>query len=219
MSSKTLYRRFKDDEQLNISTLPLKGKRKPNGHQETRGKHSSTRSIHSRKDSYSQFDTEFGHLEGDTIVGKKHKSAIITLVERQSKIIITLKPDGRTAKAVGYRMSQFLAHCPHHLFKSITFDCGKEFSNWKSLSNDHDIDIFFADPGCPGQRGLNERSNGLLRHDGLAKQMDFNTVDEAFIQSVSDYRNHIPRRSLKYRTPIEVFEAQTGYHLSEIFTE
>lgn len=49
--------------------------------------------------------------------------------------------------------------------------------------------------------------------------MDFNTVDEAFIQSVSDYRNHIPRRSFKYRTPIEVFEAQTRYHLSEIFTE
>jgi transposase len=116
MSSKTLYRRFKDDERLNI----LKGKRKPNGHQETRGKHSSTRSIHSRKDSYSQFDTEFGYLEGDTIVGKKHKSAIITL-----------KPDGRTAKAVGHRMSQFLAHCPHHLFKSITFDCGKNFLTGK----------------------------------------------------------------------------------------
>lgn len=49
--------------------------------------------------------------------------------------------------------------------------------------------------------------------------MDFNTVDEAFIQSVSDCRNHIPRRSLNYRTPIEVFEAQKGYHLSEIFTE
>lgn len=111
MSSKTLYRRFKDDERLNISTLPLKGRRKPNGHQETRGKHSSTRSIHSRKDSYSQFDTEFGPLEGDTIIGQKHKSAIITLVEHQSKIIITLKPDGRTAKAVGHRMNQFLAHC------------------------------------------------------------------------------------------------------------
>lgn len=88
------------------------------------------------------------------------KIAILSLIR---------KPDGRTAKAVGHRMSQFLAHCPHHLFKSITFDCGKEFSNGKSLSNDHDIDMFFADPSCPGQRGLNERSNGLLRHDGLAK--------------------------------------------------
>ena len=53
------------------------------------------------------------------------------------------------------------------LFKSITFDCGKEFSNWKSISNAHDIDIFFADSGCPGQRGLNEHSNGLLRRNGF----------------------------------------------------
>ena len=56
-----------------------------------------------------------------------------------------------------------------YLFKSITFDCGKEFSNWKSISNAHDIDIFFAGPDCPGQRGLNEHSNGLLRQNGQPK--------------------------------------------------
>ena len=59
-----------------------------------------------------------------------------------------------------------------NLFKSITFDCGKEFSNWKSISNTNDIDIYFADPGTPSQRGLNEHSNGLLRKDGLPKEMD-----------------------------------------------
>ena len=47
-------------------------------------------------------------------------------------------------------INQWLSQVPSHLFKSITFDCGKEFSNWKSISNAHDIDIFFADPGCPG---------------------------------------------------------------------
>ena len=69
--------------------------------------------------------------------------------------------------------------------------------------------------------GLNELSNDLLRHDELAKQMELNTVDEEFIQSVSDsdWRNHILRCSLKYRTSIEAFEIQTGYHLSEMFTE
>lgn len=68
-------------------------------------------------------------------------------------------------------------------------------------------------------RGLNELSNDLLRHDGLAKQMELNTVDEEFIQSVSDWHNHILRCSLKYCIPIEVFEIQTGYHLSEMSTE
>ena len=68
-----------------------------------------------------------------------------------------------------------------------------------------DIDIYFADPGTPSQRGLNENSNGLLRKDGLPKQMDFNEVDESFIQSIASKRNNIPRKSLNYKTPIEVF--------------
>ncbi|BDP71542.1 hypothetical protein EfmAA94_27150 [Enterococcus faecium] len=54
---------------------------------------------------------------------------------------------------------------PKNLFKSITFDCGKEFSNWKQISNVNDIAIYFADPGTPSQRGLNENSNGLLRRE------------------------------------------------------
>ncbi len=69
---------------------------------------------------------------------------------------------------------------PKHLFKSMTFDCGK-FSNWRSISNSNDIAIFFADPGTPSQRGLNEHSNGLLRRDGLPKTMDFRDMDETFI--------------------------------------
>ena len=76
-----------------------------------------------------------------------------------------------------------------YLFKSITFDCGKEFSNWKSISNAHDIDILFADPGCPGQRGLNEHSNGLLRRNGLPKQMDFTNISQNYLSAIADKRN------------------------------
>ena len=65
--------------------------------------------------------------------------------------------------------------------------------------------LYFADPGTPSQRGLNENSNGLLRKDGLPKKMDFNEVDESFIQSVASKRNNIPRKSLNYKTPLEVF--------------
>ena len=73
------------------------------------------------------------------------------------------------------------------------------------MSNQQDISIFFADPGCPSQRGLNEHSNGLLRKDGLPKQMDFNEVSQEFISSVALHRNKIPRKSLNYKTPLEVF--------------
>lgn len=203
-SVRTLYRLFKRGY-FNSSTLPMKGKRKPNGHKEKRGKQAFRRTIHQRDKENRHFKSEFGHLEGDTIVGRNHKSAVITLVERLSKVIITLKPTGRQAIDIENSLNNWFKTIPTHLFKSITFDCGKEFSNWKSVSNSNDINIYFADPGTPSQRGLNENSNGLLRKDGLPKRMDFNEVDEAFIQSVASKRNNIPRKSLNYKTPLEVF--------------
>ena len=126
--------------------------------------------------SYQRKHKELGHLEGDTIVGRRHGSAFITLVERVSKMIITLRPLG-----------------------------GKEFSNWKTLCNCHDISIFFADPGTPSQRGLNEHSNGIIRRSGLDKELDFNLVTDDHIISVAQKINHHPRKSLGYRTTLEVF--------------
>jgi IS30 family transposase len=204
-SISTLYRRFKTGE-FNVLHLPMQGKRKPNGYKEKRGKQAFKRNISERKKDYVVFEEEeFGHLEGDTIVGIHHKSAVITLVERLSKAIIALKPEGRKAVDIENSINEWLQSVPKNLFKSITFDCGKEFSNWKSISNTNDIDIYFADPGTPSQRGLNEHSNGLLRKDGLPKEMDFNQVNQGFISSVASKRNHIPRKSLNYQTPLEVF--------------
>ena len=88
------------------------------------------------------------------------------------------------------------------LFKSFTFDCGKKFSNWKNISNSNDISIYFADPGTPSQR---EHSNGLLHKDGLPKTMNFNQVNQAFVSTITSKRNHIPRKSLNDRTPLDVF--------------
>ncbi|SIO09936.1 Transposase and inactivated derivatives, IS30 family [Carnobacterium alterfunditum] len=203
-SVRTLYRQFKE-KIFDETTLPMKGKRKPNGHKERRGKQAFKRNIAEREKDYPQFTKEFGHIEGDTIVGVQHKSAVITLVERLSKVIITLKPKGRKASDIELAMNRWFQVIPRNLFRSITFDCGKEFSNWKSLCNQHDVSIYFADPGTPSQRALNENSNGLLRKDGLPKEMDFNQVDQSFVSSVADKRNNIPRKSLKYQTPLEVF--------------
>ena len=82
---------------------------------------------------YVVFEEEFGHLEGDTIVGIHHKSAVITLVERLSKAIIALKPEGRKAVDIENSINEWLQSVPKNLFKSITFDCGKEFSIGKVL--------------------------------------------------------------------------------------
>ncbi|MCC7616292.1 transposase, partial [Liquorilactobacillus nagelii] len=69
----------------------------------------------------------------------------------------------------------------------------------------HDISTYFAEVGAPNQRGLNENNNGLIRRDGLNKSMDFRNLPNALVQQVSSRRNHIPRKSLNYKTPIEVF--------------
>lgn len=196
----------------------MKGKRKPNDYKEKRGKQAFMRNIRERVADYPEFENEFGHLEGDTIVGKDHKSAVITLVGRKSKAIITLKPDGRKASDVSKSLDNWLRILPKNLFRSIIFDCGKEFSDWKNISNKHDISIYFADPGTPSQRGLNENSNGLLRKDGLHKRMDFNEVNEMFIQSVAHKRNNIPRKSLNYLTPIEKILDEVDYeYLSSLY--
>lgn len=126
------YRKFKSGE-FNALDLPMKGGRKPNGYQEKRGKQVFRRMIHERNNQYKTFNEEFGHLEGDTIVGAKYKSAVITLVERLSKVIITLKPAGRQVKDIEHTLNHWFQSFPPYLFKTITFDCGKEFSSYKKI--------------------------------------------------------------------------------------
>lgn len=72
-------------------------------------------------------------FKGDTIVGKNRKSVVITLVEKQSKAIITLQMDGRKALDIDCSVNRWLSQFSKHLFKLITIDCGKEFSNWQSF--------------------------------------------------------------------------------------
>ena len=157
-SMRTLYRQFKE-KVFDEAPLPMKRKRKPNGHRERRGKRAFKRNIAERETDYPAFKEEFGHLEGDTIVGVRYKSAVITL-----------KPAGRKAIDIETALTRWFQSVPKNLVKSITFDCGKEFSNWKSLSNQHDVAIYFYAPGTPSQRGLNEHSDGLLRKDGSQRR-------------------------------------------------
>ncbi|MGO3548290.1 MAG: IS30 family transposase, partial [Paucilactobacillus nenjiangensis] len=102
-------------------------------------------------------------------------------------------------------LDQWLAKIPWHLFKSITFDNGKEFAEWREIANKYDISTYFAEVGAPNQRGLNENNNGIIRRDGLKKGMDFRSLPDELIQQIMTRRNNIPRKSLNYQTPLEVF--------------
>lgn len=75
----------------------------------------------------------------------------------------------------------------------------------RTIYNQHDIDIFFADQGFPGQRGLNENSNSLLRRHVLSKQMDFNGTSQKYLSAIADKRNRISRKFLNYQTTYQDF--------------
>lgn len=205
-SMRTLYRKFKRGE-FNFSKekLPMKGKRHLNGFVETRGKRGQLGiDIKQRYKDYPNYKHEFGHFEGDTIQGKNHKGAITSLVERISKFEILLNSHNKSADCVNKVISSVLSKMPPHFFKSITFDNGKEFSEWRDIANKYDVNIYFAEVGTPNQRGLNENNNGLARRDGLGKDLDFTNLPDEFVKAVALRRNNIPRKSLGYKTPCEV---------------
>ncbi len=206
-NQRTLYRMFERGQfGFDVRSLPMRGKRHPNGYVERRGKAGQLgRSIHERAKDFPHYATEFGHLEADTVQGKKHQGAVMTLTKRQSKVEIVLNVHEKTADAINQHLSQWLRKFPRHFFKSITFDNGKEFAGWREIANQFDLHTYFAEVGAPNQQGLNENNNGLLRRDGLTKQLDFRNLPDELVTQLMSKRNNLPRKSLGYRTPYEVF--------------
>ena len=198
---RTLYRLFERGN-FDVRTLPMKGKRRPNGYVERRGKAGQLgQSIHQRAIDFPNFNREFGHLEADTVQGKGHQGAVMTLVERTSKVEVILNVHSKTATSVIQHLQEWLAKFPPHFFKSITFDNGKEFADWRAIANQFDLQTYFAEVGAP----LNENNNGLLRRDGLHKGRDLRHLADEEVAQIMSYRNNIPRKSLGYQTPYEVF--------------
>ena len=217
---RTLYRMFaRGQYNFTVQQLPMKGKRHPNGYVERRGKAGHLgRSIYQRYHDFPHFQHEFGHFEADTVQGKAHHGAVMTLVERQSKVMIVLNVHRKTDEAVNYHLDKWLSKIPRHFVKSLTFDNGKEFAGWREIANKHDLHTYFAEVGAPNQRGLNENNNGILRRDGLSKRLDFRNLPDELITQLMHKRNTIPRKSLYYRTPLEVFLSHvTDEQLSTFF--
>lgn len=207
---RTLYRIFKRDAfGLFAKDLPMHGQRHPNGYVERRGKAGQLgRDLKTRYQDYPNFKQEFGHLEGDTVQGKNHQGAVTTLVERQTKVAIVLNSHTKSSQDVNRSLAAWLTKLPRHLFKSITFDNGKEFAGWRTIANQFDLNIYFAAVGAPNQRGLNENTNNLLRKDGLHHDLIMDQLSDEFVQAVASRRNHIPRKSLNYQTLLEAFVNQ-----------
>jgi transposase, IS30 family len=147
--------------------------------------------------------SRIGDWEGDTVIGKGHRGALVTLVERKSLYTIIRAVLRKTAKAVRNAVRQGLAPYKDRVH-TITYDNGREFADHEGMAADLETCIYFAHPYASWERGLNENTNGLIRQY-FPKNRDLTTVTEREVKQAMDKLNHRPRKSLGYRTPYEVF--------------
>ena len=144
-----------------------------------------------------------GHWEGDLIIGKNGRSAVGTLVERATRYVLLLHlPDGRDAETVDTAMRHAIAKLPGELFRTITWDQGKEMSRHAQFTIDTGIQIYFCEPHSPWQRGSNENTNGLLRQY-MPKSTNLSVHTEADLDRFAASLNNRPRKTLKYLKPSE----------------
>ena len=144
-----------------------------------------------------------GHWEGDLIIGKNSGSAIGTLVERSTRYVILLHlPARHRAEEVRDAMLVAIATLPSQLWRSLTWDQGKEMARHGEITIATDLDIYFCDPHSPWQRGTNENTNGLLRQY-FPKGTDLSVHTAEHIAYVAGQLNGRPRETLGFATPAE----------------
>jgi IS30 family transposase len=144
-----------------------------------------------------------GHWEGDLLCGSNN-SQIATLVERHTRLVMLVRVPSKDTKTVIDALIKQAHKLPRELYKSLTWDRGKEVADHQRFSLDTGIKVYFCDPQSPWQRGSNENTNGLLRQY-FPKGMDLSNVHQNRLNAVARRLNERPRKTLQYRTPAERF--------------
>jgi IS30 family transposase len=152
-----------------------------------------------------------GHWEGDLLFGNS-TSQIATLVERHTRYVMLVKVAGKDTETVINALIKNARRLPQELYKSLTWDRGKEMADHTRFTLATDIKVYFCDPHSPWQRGSNENTNGLLRQY-FPKGTDISNYSQAQLNAVARKLNGRPRKTLNYETPAERFSqsvASTG---------
>ena len=178
--------------------------RHANGQGDTRGQIKDIVSISERPASVEDRAVP-GHWEGDLLSGPKN-SYIVTLVERHTRYVMLAKVTDKSTQTVVSALIKQAKKLPTELYKSLTWDRGKELTDHRRFSLATDIDVYFCDPRSPWQRGSNENTNGLLRQY-FPKGTDLSVYSQADLNKVARQLNERPRKTLGFETPAERFNA------------
>ena len=145
-----------------------------------------------------------GHWEADLVMGAGNRSAIATLVERTTRLVVLVKLGKKDAASVAAALSRRFRQLPPTLRKTLTYDQGKEMARHAELTLATGMTVYFCDPHSPWQRGTNENTNGLIR-DFFPKGTDFATVSAQKLSFVQQALNERPRKILGWETPKNAF--------------
>lgn len=156
-----------------------------------------------------------GHWEGDFIKGAYNRSAVGTLVERKTRFVVLCRMDGCTAQDALAGFTRQMRKLPAFLRESLTYDRGSEMACHADLAKRLNIDIWFADPHAPWQRGSNENTNGLLRQF-LPKGTDLSQVSQTELNDIARLMNGRPRQTLGWKTPEEALAQEMADYRSRV---
>lgn len=177
-------------------------KQKNENNKEARGKIADMLSIEERPAEVADRIVP-GHWEGDLILGKHKRTALGTLVERTTRYTILVPLKAKDAERVRKAYTKELGSLPQEIAKTLTYDQGKEMSEHKQFTIDTGIQVYFAHPGSPWERGTNENTNGLIRQY-FPKGTEFDKISPREIKRVQRELNDRPRAVLHYKKPDEV---------------
>jgi len=187
---------------LRIASKPY---RKRYGSYERRGKIKNRKDIDDRPAIVDR-RSRIGDWEGDTIMGKGRRSALLTMVERKTLYTVIVRLTGKRADLLADAAIENMIGLKSKI-KTITFDNGLEFAEHTKIGKKLDADIYFAHPYASWERGINENTNGLIRQY-FPKGTDFNKVTEQQIKFVMERLNNRPRKTRGCCSPNELFNGQ-----------
>ena len=156
-----------------------------------------------------------GHWEGDLIKGAFNRSCVGTLVERKTRFVVLCRMGGCTAADALAGFTRQMKKLPGFLRESLTYDRGSELACHALLAKRLDINIWFADPHAPWQRGSNENTNGLLRQF-MPKGLDLSNISQQELNEVAKLMNGRPRKTLGWMTPAEMMDKEIAAHAQRV---